>query len=64
MNTQSLTKNNALLKFLESLKTHYSGTSTSLQDDSLKQGDLSLNQHKQAIHQVQKTYSLERRCFF
>jgi len=63
MNTHSLTKNNVLLKFLEFLTTHVSGISTPLQDDSFNQGHLSFTQSAQALRQLQKTYSLERRCF-
>jgi hypothetical protein len=63
MNTHSLTKNKGLLKFLEFLPTHVSGTSTPLQDDSLNQGHSSFTQFAQAFRQLQKTYSLERRCF-
>ncbi len=63
MNTHSLTKSNGLLKFLECLPTHVSGISTPLQDDSLNQGHSPFTQSAQAFRQLQKTYSLERRCF-
>jgi hypothetical protein len=63
MNTHSLTKNNGLLKFLEFLITHVSGISTPLQDDSFNQGHSSFTQSAQTFRQLQKTYSLERRCF-
>jgi hypothetical protein len=63
MNTHSLTKNNGLLKLLEFLPTHVSGIPTPLQDDLLNQGHSSFTQSAQAFRQLQKTYSLERRCF-
>jgi hypothetical protein len=63
MNTHSLTKNNGLLKLLEFLPTYPSGTSTPLQDGSSDQGHSSFTQSAQAVRQLQKTYSLERRCF-
>jgi hypothetical protein len=64
MNTHSLTQNSALLKLLEFLKTHCSGTSMPLQDDASNQGNLSSTQHKQALRNLHQTYYLERRCFF
>lgn len=64
MNTHSLTKNNGFLKLLEFLTTHVSGISTPLQDDLFNQGYSSFTQSAQALRQLQKTYSLERRCFF
>ncbi|MBW4692673.1 MAG: hypothetical protein KME27_13015 [Lyngbya sp. HA4199-MV5] len=63
MNTHSLTKNNGLLKRLEFLTTHVSGISTPLQDDSFNQGYSSFTQPAQTFRQLQKIYSLERRCF-
>ncbi|MBW4695842.1 MAG: hypothetical protein KME27_29180 [Lyngbya sp. HA4199-MV5] len=64
MNTHSLTKNNGLLKFLEFLPTHPSGTSTPLQDNALNQGASFSIQRTQALRHLQQTYTLERRCFF
>ncbi|MBW4472346.1 MAG: hypothetical protein KME45_18530 [Stenomitos rutilans HA7619-LM2] len=61
MNTHSLTQNSYLLKRLKFLKTPCPGTAKPLQDPS-NQGNLSLNQHTQAIRQLQQTYYLERRC--
>jgi hypothetical protein len=63
MNTHSLTKNNGLLKFLEFLITHVFGISTPLQDGLSNQGNSSFTQSAQTFRQLQKTYSLERRCF-
>lgn len=63
MNTHSLTQNKSLLKFLGFLPAHVSGISTPLQDDSLNQGPSSFTQSAQAFRHLQKTYSLERRCF-
>jgi hypothetical protein len=64
MNTHSLAQNSCLLKLLEFLPTHFSGTSMPLQDDSSNQGNSSFTQPAQAFRQLQKTYSLEWRCFF
>ncbi|MBW4523441.1 MAG: hypothetical protein KME16_27870 [Scytolyngbya sp. HA4215-MV1] len=63
MNTHSLTQNNGLLKFLEFLPTHFSGTDLPLQDDSSNQGTSFSTQRTQVLRHLQKTYSLERRCF-
>jgi hypothetical protein len=64
MNTHSLTKNSALLKLLEFLPTHFSGTSMPLQENSLNQGNSSFTQYKQKRQNIQQVYYLERRCFF
>jgi hypothetical protein len=64
MNTHSLTKNNGLLKFLEFLPTHFSGTDLPLQDDLSNQGHSSFTQYKQKRQNIQQIYYLERRCFF
>jgi hypothetical protein len=64
MKTHSLTKNSALLKFLEFLPTHVSGIFTPLQDDSSDQGNSSFTQYKQKRQNIQQVYYLERRCFF
>jgi len=63
MNTHSLTKNSTLLKLFEFLPTHFSGTALPLQDDSLNQGTSFSTQRTQVLRHLQKTYSLERRCF-
>ena len=63
MNTHSLTKNNGLLNFLEWLLAHFLGTSMPLQDNALNQGTSFSTQRTQVLRHLQKTYSLERRCF-
>lgn len=63
MNTHSLTQSKDLLKVLEFLPTHVSGIDLPLQDDSLNQGHSSFTQSAQTFRQLQKTYSLEQRCF-
>jgi hypothetical protein len=63
MNTHSLTKSSTLLKLLEFLPTHFSGTSMPLQDGSSDQGNSSSTQYNQKRQNIQQVYSLERRCF-
>ena len=63
MNTHSLTTNKGLLKVLEFLPTHFSGTDLPLQDDSLNQETSFSTQRTQVLCHLQKTYSPERRCF-
>jgi hypothetical protein len=64
MNTHSLTKNNALLKLFEFLKTYFSGTSLPLQEDASNRGNSSFTQCQQKRQNIQQIYYLERRCFF
>lgn len=63
MNTQSLTKHRSFWKFLAFCKSHRPSTPVSLPEDSLEPSNASDTEHRQALHQVHKNYTLERRNF-